>query len=67
MAKERLSYYHILPKPAHTILAHTSLSVLLHLDDEIDRDTIALTPYAAWHWVDSLGMYHHTLGDEAFI
>ncbi len=54
-AKERLSYYHILPEPAHTILAHASLSVLLHLDDEIDRDTIArfpLAPYAARHWVD---------------
>jgi len=54
-AEERLSYYHILPKPAHIILAHISLSVLLHLDDEIDRDTIAhfpLAPYAARHWVD---------------
>jgi hypothetical protein len=28
-AEERLSYYHILPEPAHTILAHASLSVLL--------------------------------------
>jgi hypothetical protein len=52
VAKELLSYYHILPEPAHTILAHTSLSVLLHLDDEIDRDTIALTPYATWYWVN---------------
>ena len=54
-AEERLSYYNILPKLAHTILAHASLSVLLHLDDEIDRDTIArfpLVPYAAQHWVD---------------
>jgi ankyrin repeat protein len=54
-AEERLSYYHILPEPAHTILAHASLSVLLHLDDQIDRDTIShlpLTPYAAQHWVD---------------
>src|SRR6266446_5778761 len=37
----RLSYYHILPEPAHTILAHAGLSVLLQLDDKIDRDTIA--------------------------
>jgi hypothetical protein len=54
-AEERLSYYHILPEPAHTILAHASLSVLLHLDDEIDRNTIVqfpLAPYAARHWVD---------------
>ena len=35
--EERLSYYHILPEPAHTSLAHISLSVILHLDDKIDR------------------------------
>ena len=55
MAEERLSYYHILPEPAHTILAHAALSVLLQLDDEIDGDTIShfpLAPYAARHWVD---------------
>jgi hypothetical protein len=55
MAEERLSYYHILPEPAHTILAHATLSVLLQLDDEIDRDTIShfpLAPYAARYWVD---------------
>ena len=48
--EERLSYYHILPEPTHIILAHTGLSVLLHLDDEINRDTTAdfpLAPYAA--------------------
>src|SRR6266849_5806891 len=51
----RLSYYHILPEPAHIILAHASLSVLLQLDDKIDRDAIGqspLAPYAARHWVD---------------
>ncbi len=60
-AEERLSYYHILPEPAHTILAHAGLSVLLQLDDNIDRDTIAhfpLAPYAARHWVD-----HARFGD----
>jgi Ankyrin repeats (3 copies) len=54
-AEERLSYYHILSEPAHTILAHASLSTLLHLDDKIDRDTIAdlpPAPYAARYWVD---------------
>ncbi len=54
-AEERLSYYHILSEPAHTILAHASLSVLLQLDDKINRDTIAhfpLAPYAARHWAD---------------
>ena len=53
-AEDCLPYYHILPEPAHTILAHASLSVLLHLGGEIDRDTIAhfpLAPYAARHWV----------------
>src|SRR6266436_106676 len=53
--EERLSYYHILPEPAHTILAHAGLSVLLQLDDKIDRDAIAhfpLASYAARHWVD---------------
>ena len=55
MAEDRLSYFHILPEPAHTILAQASLSVILRLDDEIDRDTIVhfpLAPYAARHWVD---------------
>src|SRR6266566_935933 len=50
-----LSYYHILPEPAHAILAHASLSVLLQLDDKIDRNTIGHFPlarYAARHWVD---------------
>ncbi|KAN0109839.1 Ankyrin repeat-containing domain protein [Russula decolorans] len=54
-AEEHLSYYHVLPEPAHTILAHASLSILLHLDDNIDRDTIGyfpLAPYAARHWTD---------------
>ena len=54
-AEDRLSYYHILPEPAHAILAHISLNVLLHLDDKIDRDTIGhftLAPYAARHWID---------------
>jgi hypothetical protein len=27
-ADDRLSYFHILPEPAHTILAHAGLSVL---------------------------------------
>ena len=53
-AEERLLHYHILPEPAHTILAHASLGVLLHLNDKIDKDNIAhfpLAPYAARYWV----------------
>ena len=60
-AEERLSYYHILPEPAHATLAHATLSVLLQLDDKIDRPSIshfALAPYAARHWVD-----HAQFGD----
>src|SRR5713101_3858854 len=45
-ADEGLSYYHILPEPAHSVLAHASLSVLLQLDDQIDRNTIAHFPLA---------------------
>src|ERR1700733_457875 len=54
-AEEHLSYYHILPEYAHTILAHVSLSILLYLNDKIDKDTIThlpLAPYAARNWVD---------------
>ena len=54
-AEERLSYYHILLEPAHIILAHACLSVLLQLDDKIDRDTIGhfpFAPYAARYWVN---------------
>ena len=54
-AEERLSFYYIIPEPAHTLLAHASLSVLLQLDDKIDRNTvdrIPLAPYAAQHWID---------------
>ena len=55
-AEYRLSYYHVLPERAHTLLAYACLSVLLQLDEKIDRDsTIArfpLAPYAARYWVD---------------
>ena len=65
-AGERLSHYHILSEPAHTILAHVRLSVLRHLDDEIDRDSIAHIPLAllppdTGSTVPSLGTYHRTL------
>ena len=52
-ATEHLSYYHILPEPAHTVLAHAALSVLLQLDDKIDKSTIDSYPftlYAARYW-----------------
>ena len=58
---ERLSCYHILPEPAHTLLAHACLGVFLQLDDKIDRNAMGrfpLAPYAARHWVD-----HAQFGD----
>jgi hypothetical protein len=60
-AKECLSYYHILLKLAHTTLVHISFSVLLWLDDKIDRNAITnfpLVQYAAQYWVD-----HAKFGD----
>src|SRR6267142_4868564 len=54
-AEQPLSCYHISLERAHTTLARASLSVLLHLDEKIGRDTIhhlPLAPYAAQHWID---------------
>ena len=53
-AIEDLSGYYIQPHSAHIIIAQASLSVLLQLDDNIDRDSIEnfpLSGYAAQHWV----------------
>ncbi len=49
-----VSRYHILPGPAHTILAHACLGFLLHLDDDVD-ERVKHSPfafYAARHWAD---------------
>ena len=54
-AGKHLSQYHILPLSAHTILAQASLSVLLALDDQVDKETVKNFPlavYAARYWVD---------------
>jgi hypothetical protein len=54
-ASENLSRHHIVPYLAHTTLAQASLSVLLQLDDHIDKETIRnfpLSDYAARHWFD---------------
>ena len=45
--------YHIIPHLAHATLAQACLSVLLQLDDRIDKDRIRnfpLADYAARHW-----------------
>ena len=50
-----VSRYHILPEPAHTILAQACLGVLFRFDDHVNEDTakdIPLAKYAAKHWVD---------------
>jgi hypothetical protein len=49
-----VSRYHILPKPAHTILAQACLGFLLHLDDHSDEESVKASlwlRYAAQHWV----------------
>jgi ankyrin repeat protein len=54
-AGENLSRYHIIPQPAHMILAQACLSALLRLDDNIDKSRMKdfpLSIYAAHHWVD---------------
>jgi ankyrin repeat protein len=53
--KENLSRYHILPQPANKILAQASLSALLRLDDQVDKDNMKnfpLSMYAAQYWVE---------------
>jgi ankyrin repeat protein len=50
-----LSRFHVVPYSAHTILAQACLSVLLHISDKVDKDSIKKFPfaqYAAQHWVD---------------
>jgi len=54
-ARRDVSYCHILPESAHTILAQACLGVLLRLDDHVDKANagdIPLANYAAKHWVD---------------
>ena len=50
----RLTTYHILPGPAHTIFAQICLGLLLHLDDRNDNKSVKDSPladYAARHWI----------------
>ena len=55
IASEELSFYHIPPAPAHTILAQACLGILLHLDDttwETFAQHYPLAEYAFQNWVD---------------
>ena len=50
-----VSHFHVLPRPAHTLLAKACLSVLFQLDYGLDEAKIQKFPfasYAAEHWVD---------------
>ena len=50
-----VSHYHIILKPAHTIMAQACLGILLRLDDGVEENVSAnsspLAGYAARHWV----------------
>ena len=55
LASGLFSRYYISLEPAHTIVAQACLSVLLQLDDHINKRSIEKYPlvrYAAQHWVD---------------
>jgi Ankyrin repeats (3 copies) len=50
-----ISHYHIFLDAAHTILARACLTVLLQLDENVDKTRLKTFPlafYAAQHWVD---------------
>ena len=54
MAAEDISFHHIAPEPAHTILAQACLGVLLRLEDstwEASTQQFPLAKYALVHWV----------------
>jgi hypothetical protein len=50
-----IRHYHIPLNVAHTVLARACLTVLLQLDDTVDKKSLKTFPlafYAAQHWVD---------------
>ena len=52
---ESVRHYHIPLDAAHTVLAQACITVLLQLDEKVDRkrlETFPLAYYAAQHWVD---------------
>ena len=52
---EDLSRFHVVPYVAHTVIALASLSVLLHLGNHADKDSVkkfSFAQYAAQYWVD---------------
>ena len=52
--KDTISRFHVSMTAAHTIIAQVCLGVLLHLDEDITRESLKKFPlaeYAAEHWV----------------
>jgi len=48
-------HYHIAMTPAHTLIAQACLGILLHLDEDVTRDSVKgfpLAKYAAEHWFE---------------
>ena len=53
--KDTISRFHVSITAAHTIVAKACLGVLLHLDENITKDSLSdfpLAEYSAKHWVD---------------
>ena len=53
-ANDTISHFHVSMTAAHTIVAQACLGVLLHLDEDITKDSLEdfpLAEYAAKHWV----------------
>jgi ankyrin repeat protein len=53
--KHTICRFHVSMAPAHIIVAQACLGVLLHLDENITKDSLEdfpLAEYAAEHWVD---------------
>jgi ankyrin repeat protein len=57
----KINQYHVALEPAHTLLARLCLTVLLQLDENVDKTRLANSPlvlYAARHWVDHVNFGH---------
>jgi ankyrin repeat protein len=53
-SKDTISRFHVSMTPAHTVVAQACLGVLLHLDENVTKDsleTFPLAEYAAENWV----------------
>ena len=58
-----ISRYHITPEAAHTALSRVCITILLRLDENVDKIALRSLPlafYAGTHWVD-----HTRLGNES--